>query len=259
LAIWSEKAVMEIDDASANEESERAASAARNLATSTLDIWLVRCAVLVIVALQFLVVNDLTLLPRWIMPSLELALLLPLSIATAWSIGATKKVAAADNPGDFWEIVAHDRNMIRRAFLFLTGLVSVANLLSLAGLVQAIVGGNAGSGKSLLIDSLNIWATNIIIFSLWYWNLDRKNPLTETEQPPDFVFTQQTLPPALTRRVYVPGYIDYLFLAFTNATAFSPSDTFPLTARAKLLMMLQALISLITIALGASRAVGILA
>jgi hypothetical protein len=67
------------------------------------------------------------------------------------------------------------------------------------------------------------------------------------------------LPPALTRRVYVPGYIDYLFLAFTNATAFSPSDTFPLTARAKLLMMLQALISLITIALGASRAVGILA
>jgi len=57
----------------------------------------------------------------------------------------------------------------------------------------------------------------------------------------------------------VPGYIDYLFLAFTNATAFSPSDTFPLTARAKLLMMLQALISLITIALGASRAVGILA
>ena len=155
---------MEIDDASAKEEGERAASAARNLATSTLDIWLVRCAVLVIVALQFLVANDLTLLPRWIMPSLELALLLPLSIATAWSIGATKKAAAADNPSDFWEIVARHRNMIRRAFLFLTGLVSIANLLSLAGLVQAIVGGHAGSGNSLLIDSLNIWATNIIIF-----------------------------------------------------------------------------------------------
>ena len=88
------------------------------------SIWLVRCAVLAIVALQFLVVNDLTLLPRWIMPSLELALLLPLSIATAWSIGATKKAAAADNPADFWEIVARHRNMPRRAFLFLTGLVS---------------------------------------------------------------------------------------------------------------------------------------
>ena len=131
---------MEIDDGSAKEEGERAASAARNLVASTLDIWLVRCAVLVIVALQFLVVNDLTLLPRWVMPSLELALLLPLSIATAWSIGATKKVAAADNPADFSEIVAHHRNMIRNAFLFLTGLVSIANLLSLAGLVQAILG-----------------------------------------------------------------------------------------------------------------------
>ena len=134
---------MEIDDISAKEEGKRAASAARNLATSTVDVWLVRCAVLmiVIVALQFLVVNDLTLLPRWVMPSLELALLLPLSIATAWSIGETKKVAAADNPSDFWEIVAHHRNMIRAAFLFLTGLVTIANLLSLAGLVQAILGG----------------------------------------------------------------------------------------------------------------------
>ena len=73
---------MEIDDGSAKEEGERAASAARNLLASTLDVWLVRCAVLVIVALQFLVVNDLTLLPRWVMPSLELALLLPLSIET---------------------------------------------------------------------------------------------------------------------------------------------------------------------------------
>ena len=117
---------MEIDDISAKEEGERAASAARNLATSTVDVWLVRCAVLVIVALQFLVVNDLTLLPRWVMPSLELALLLPLSIATAWSIGETKKVAAADNPSDFWEIVAHHRNMIRAAFLFLTGLVTIS-------------------------------------------------------------------------------------------------------------------------------------
>jgi hypothetical protein len=84
------------------------------------------------------------------MPSLELALLLPLSIATAWSIGATKKVAAADNLADFSEIVAHHRNMIRNAFLFLTGLVSIANLLSLAGLVQAILGGHAGSLSSTL-------------------------------------------------------------------------------------------------------------
>jgi len=91
------------------EEDERAASAARDLAASTLDIWLARCAVLVIVTLQFLLVNDLTVVPRWVMPSLELALFLPLSIATAWSIGATKKVSSAESPSDFWEIVAHYR------------------------------------------------------------------------------------------------------------------------------------------------------
>ena len=100
---------MEIDDISAKEEDERAAFAARNLATSTVDVWLVRCAVLVIVALQFLVVNDLTLLPRWVMPSLELALLLPLSIATAWSIGETKKVAAPPSA----QFCFHGRNDVR--------------------------------------------------------------------------------------------------------------------------------------------------
>jgi hypothetical protein len=246
-------------DVRASESDERVASGARNLVASNTDLWLARGAVLVIVALQFLLVNDLTPMPRWLMPSLELALLLPLSVVTAWSIGVTKRVADDESPSDLWETVARHRNMIRVAFLFLTGLVSIANLWSLAGLVQAIMRGQAGSGKSLLIDALNIWITNIIIFSLWYWNLDRKVPSPKAELFPDFVFTQQTLPPKLTRRAYMPGYIDYLFLAFTNATAFSPSDTFPLTARAKLLMMFQALISLVTIALVASRAVGILA
>ena len=148
--------------------------------------------------------------------------------------------------------------MIRAAFFLLTGLVSIANLLALAGLVHAIMRGHADSGKSLLVDALNIWATNVIIFSLWYWNLDKK-PGARDEPAPDFVFTHQMLPRGFTRRIRAPGYIDYLFLAFTNATAFSPSDTFPLTARAKVLMMLQALISLVTIALVAARAVGMLA
>ncbi len=253
-----EMGLMKIDDVSAREKDQQA-TAARNEAASNVDVWLARGAVLVIVALQFLLVNDLTPLPRWLMPSLELALLLPLSAATAWSIGVKKRVVSVEIPSDLSEMVARHRKIIRAAFFVLTGLVSIANLLSLAGLVQAILKGQVGSGKSLLVDALNIWATNVIIFSLWYWNLDRKIQRTRAEHVPDFIFTQETLPLELTRRLYVPGYIDYLFLAFTNATAFSPSDTFPLTARAKLLMMLQALISLVTIALVASRAVGILA
>ena len=250
---------MEID-ADAKAMDDRAADAAASVAARALDIWLARAAVLAIVALQVLLVNDLSPIPRWILPALELALLAPLSIATAWSLDSARKTANAEDPSDHWATVTRNRSAIRTAFLWLTGLVSAANLISLNGLVFAILGGHAANGKSLLVDSLNIWATNLIVFALWYWNIDRKVPTTlEEESAPDFVFTQQTLPASLVRRTYIPGFIDYLFLAFTNATAFSPSDTFPLTARAKLLMMLQALISLVTIALVAARAVGILA
>ncbi len=223
------------------------------------DIWLARGAVLVIVALQFLLVNDLTVLPRWMMPTLELALLLPLSAATAWTLGVERKHGGSEIESDSWIRLVKRRSMIHAAFFVLTGLVTVANLLALGGLVHAILHGHASSGTSLLVDALNIWATNVIIFSLWYWNLDKKPPGAPSEGCPDFVFTQQTLPISFTRRIRAPGYVDYLFLAFTNATAFSPADTFPLTARAKILMMLQALISLVTIALVAARAVGILA
>ncbi len=223
------------------------------------DIWLARGAVLVIVALQFLLVNDLTVLPRWVMPSLELALLLPLSAATAWTLGVERKHGGSEIESESWLRLVKHRSMIHAAFFVLTGLVSVANLLALGGLVHAIMRGHASSGKSLLVDALNIWATNVVIFSLWYWNLDKKPPGARSEGYPDFVFTQQTLPVSFTRRIREPGYVDYLFLAFTNATAFSPADTFPLTPRAKILMMVQALISLVTIALVAARAVGILA
>ncbi|MDE2362797.1 MAG: hypothetical protein KGM42_08965 [Hyphomicrobiales bacterium] len=237
----------------------RAADAAADVAARSLDIWLARLAVLAIVALQLLLVNDLSPFPRWLLPALELAMLAPLSIATAWSLGKTRGVADAEDPSDRWATVVGHRKAIRTAFLAMTAFVSAANLISLNGLVFAILGGHAANGKSLLLDSLNIWGTNLLVFALWYWHIDRKVAGLDEEVAPDFVFTQQTLPPELTRRAYNPGFVDYLFLAFTNATAFSPSDTFPLTARAKLLMMLQALISLVTIALVAARAVGILA
>ncbi|BDV39156.1 hypothetical protein [Methylocystis bryophila] len=223
------------------------------------DIWFARGAVLVIVALQFLFVNEVTILPRWVMPTLELALLLPLSVATVWTLGVERKRAAGEIEGDLWIRLARRRRMIHTAFFLLTALVSVANLFALAGLVHEIMHGHANSGKSLLADALNIWATNVIIFSLWYWNLDKKLPGAPSEAGPHFIFTQQTVPVSFTRRIRAPGYIDYLFLAFTNATAFSPSDTFPLTPRAKLLMMTEAIISLVTIVLVAARAVGMLA
>jgi hypothetical protein len=136
------------------------------------------------------------------------------------------------------------------------------NFGALAQLIQAILAGHAGTGRTLLLDAINIWATNVVIFALWFWTIDRRNPAAHDllpEDKADFFFTQYQTPvgPTQSER-WIPGFIDYLFLAFTNATAFSPADTFPLTVGAKLLMMAEAAISFITIAVVASRAVGIL-
>ena len=203
---------MEVD-ATAKADDVRAMEMADSLSARTLDLWLARGAVLTVVALQLLLVNDLTPIPRWVMPSLELAMLAPLSVATAWTLGKSRQVAAADDPSDFWATVTRYRHLVRVAFLFLTGFVSIANLIALNGLVWAILEGHAANGKSLLVDSLNIWATNLIIFALWYWNIDRRSAFFGEDAQPDFVFTQQTLPQSLTHRVFMPGFVDYLFLA----------------------------------------------
>ena len=228
------------------------------LADKALDFWLARGAVLTIVILQIVIVNDLSVGPRWLAPVLELALLVPLSIATVWTQRRARK-ASTDAQ---WNLVGRQRLLMRRLAISLTALVTLVNFGALARLVEAILAGNAGTGRTLLLDALNIWATNVIIFALWYWALDRGSPATKGTRPDannDFLFTQQQ-PAGETclHPGWTPGFLDYLFLAFTNATAFSPADTFPLTVRAKLLMMAEAGISFATIALVASRAVGIL-
>ena len=141
----------------------------------------------------------------------------------------------------------------------LTILVTVMNFAALLYLVRALLGGHAASsGQSLLLDALNIWGTNVIAFALWYWNIDRGGPasrgLIKGEQD-DFLFPQMMMPGT---KEWSPGFIDYLYLSFTNATAFSPTDTMPLSERAKLLMMAESGISLLTLALVAARAVNIL-
>ncbi len=229
-----------------------------HLTTRALDFWLARLAVLVVILLQLGFVNDLTLGPRWLAPSLELALLVLLSIGTAWT---QKRVTGATHT-DHWLQVGKARRAIRGLAVGLTALVTLMNFGALARLIEAIVAGHAGTGRTLLLDAINIWLTNVVIFALWYWALDRGGPAGRgiVKHPQiDFLFTQQqssVMNPEWAN--WSPGFVDYLFLAFTNATAFSPADTFPLTARAKLLMMVEASISLTTIAIVASRAVGIL-
>ena len=226
--------------------------------TTALDFWLARGAIALVAVLQLLVVNDLSFGPRWLAPALELALLIPLSAATAWNQGRARRAKT----GEHWNSILHHHRLIRRAAMVLTALITVMNTAALAALVRARLTGKAGSGPTLLIDALNIWGTNVIIFALWFWAIDRGGAVMRGHPQSgasDFLFPQMTIQTECKPAAFVPGFVDYLFVSFTNATAFSPTDTLPLTQRAKLLMMAEALISLLTVALVAARAVNILA
>lgn len=207
--------------------------------------------------LQLLLARSVALGPVWLAPAIELALLVPLSIATAWTQGLAAKATADEH----WRQVKRRRRAIRALAAIMTGLITVINLGSLINVVDALLNGhNASSGQRLLLDAVKIWAINVIAFGLWYWTLDQGGPAARGLSHrvyPDFAFAQMTTPGSPTD--WSPGFIDYLFLAFTNATAFSPTDTLPLSGRAKILMMAQSSISLLTIALVAARAVNILA
>jgi hypothetical protein len=223
-----------------------------------IDFWLARGAILIIVGLQLGLVNDLWVGPRWLAPTIELTLLVPLSIATAW----TQKKARKASTDSQWDLLVRGKRIVRRLAIVLTFVITLMNFGALAQLILAILAGHAGAGRTLLLDAVNIWTTNVVIFALWFWTIDRRNPTAHgllPEDKADFLFAQYQPPAGPTQlERWIPGFVDYLFLAFTNATAFSPADTFPLTARAKLLMMVEAAISFITIAVVASRAIGIL-
>ena len=127
----------------------------------------------------------------------------------------------------------------------------------IVGLVRGTEGQTAGP---LLLTGGAIWLTNVIVFALWYWELDRGGPAARAVAPrphPDFLFAQMQSP-ELAPDDWEPQFADYLYLSFTNATAFSPTDVLPLSRWAKLTMMLHSLISLATVALVIARAVNIL-
>ena len=128
-------------------------------------------------------------------------------------------------------------------------------------LIDGLVHGTTGDDPvPLLATGANIWTTNVIIFALWYWELDRGGPAARSagiDPHPDFLFPQM----ADTSGAFgdwEPQFTDYGYVAFTNAAAFSPTDTMPLSRWAKLAMMLQSAISLVTAALVIARAVNIL-
>jgi uncharacterized membrane protein len=198
-------------------------------------------AILVALGLHVALPHRLVIGPKWVLPVLEAALVLPLMIT---------------NP----DRREHESNRIRSVSVLLIALISAANLTSLVLLVRYLVHGGLASGNQLIFSALAVWVTAVIVFSLWYWELDGGGPAARHEGPKatgDFLFPQQASPDVFLEP-WVPTYVDYLYVSFTNSTAFSPTDCMPLTTWAKLLMMVQSGAAFITVALVAARAINIL-
>jgi uncharacterized membrane protein len=140
----------------------------------------------------------------------------------------------------------------RRASLGLIGLIGVGNATTLGYLIHQLLYAGTVTGRPLLYAAFDIWVTNVIVFALLYWELDG-----QTIEVTDFAFPQNS-DPEVKAKGWEPRFTDYLYVAYTNASAFSPTDTMPLTRRAKLLMLLQSAVSITTLLLVAARAVNIL-
>jgi uncharacterized membrane protein len=181
--------------------------------------------------------------PRYLLPALETLLLIGLTAA---------------DPG---RIDRRD-NRLRAASILLIAAVMIANFWSAARLVSALVEGQSivDSAARLLVNGGAIYLTNIIAFGLWYWELDRGGPAARThgiDSFPDFLFPQMASP-GLAPPDWEPDFFDYFYVSFTNATAFSPTDVMPLTHWAKLAMMLQSSVALLTVGLVIARAINVL-
>jgi uncharacterized membrane protein len=205
--------------------------------------WPVTLSVIAAIILQILLPPDYTKpLPPSLLPALEGALLVGLSIA---------------NP-----VRIERRGMtVRAASIVLILLITIANAASAVLLIRAILEHKVvPQAGPLLATGASIWATNVIAFALWYWEFDRKGPVDRsmgTSRYPDLMFPQMAAP-ELAPANWEPVFVDYLYLSFTNATAFSPTDVMPLARWAKLTMLVQSSVSLGVGALVIARAVNIL-
>jgi hypothetical protein len=206
--------------------------------------WPVAVTTAVGIALQMFVPDKLILVsPSWIFPAAQGALLIVLVSANPHRIDRQSQI-------------------MRSLSLVLAAMLSLANGWSVARLAIGITQGTTGQkAGQLLITGAVIWLTNMIAFGLWYWEFDRGGPVARAlnlkDCYPDFQYPQMVLPPELVPPDWEPAFLDYLYLAFTNATAFSPTDVMPLSRLAKVAMTVQSVISLVTVALVVSRAVNI--
>jgi uncharacterized membrane protein len=146
----------------------------------------------------------------------------------------------------------------RRIGVTVAALVTLANAGAIGELVYGIVSEAGFEGKYLIVAALQVWFTNMIVFAVWFWEIDGGGPRHRALAPPgphEYLFAQYTLPEPWTWR---PAFWDYLYVSFTNSVSFAPADVLPLRHRMKLLMAMESLLSLMVILIIAARAISIL-
>lgn len=209
-------------------------------------------AVVVAIAVYAVLPEAVLFLPRYVIPAVEAALLVTLVITNR-------------------TVVTRGTRWSRAASAALAGVVIVANLGSLGLLIDSL-SKHGTKPAGLLVAAMQVWLTNVIGFALVYWELDRGGPVARRTKrrdklpPADFRFSQdenaddvvEVAVGASDKSGWIPTFIDYLYVSLTNSSAFSPTDTMPLTNRAKALMGLEATAALMTSLLVIARGVGTL-
>ena len=205
--------------------------------------WPVAVATVVVVFVLAALPGRIRLMPVWCLYVAGLAMVVPMA---GVSLSAAKTR---------WLVVE------RTVTLLVVAVMTVSTLGALGYLVIAMVHRPELSGVELLSSSVAAWVANVLMFALLYWQIDRGGPGVRTSGAgprPDLYFSEEGAPPEVLPPDWRPTFVDYLFLAFSTATAFSATDVVPVTARAKMTMMLESAISLVTIVVVGARAINVI-
>lgn len=205
--------------------------------------WPVILAVVGVVALLEVLTERVRTFPHWVSYLLAIALIVPMAVL-AFTAAKVR-----------WLRI---ENIVTLLFLAFTGFGMIDQLINL--LSSMVRHSAALTGLQLLTSSIAVWATNVLVFSVAYWRTDRGGPearINGTTARPDWLFPREGTPQDATPG-WRPTFVDYLFLSYCTATAFSPAEAQPMTSRAKLMLMLESMISLVTVVAVAARAINIL-
>lgn len=236
---------VESDDTSSAAETRKIQEAGWGVADRRFVRWPALLAILIALLLYVTLPGHLYYGSVWFLPVVEGALFVALLTARQM-----------EQEGHEWQ----------RAFAIgLIAIMSLANLGSLLLLIHSLlhnapVHGHPINAQNLMTWSAQIWLTNVIVFGLWYWELDRGGPVVRClphHRAPDFLFPQMANPDSAPAG-WTPSFLDYMYTSFTNAAAFSPTDTMPLSEWAKALFTIQSMASLTTAVLVVARIANIL-